>query len=231
MQFHETSGAVFDTLTQINIIRGFYDRANACLSQAREAYGAYGRQTSRWYEWSIRLLGARLALRQQLSEEAIGQADQMLVESGVPPADAIQANLVAAEALLAMGQLDAAEERVARAAARLDPRLTPGAWGEYLRTRAHTLALRQRVVGGLPRPRPERQPLDLIGERYQAALSHLSLGRLLAEAGARSSAERHLADARRRLRAARRRAGPRGGSRAVGGSGQADDGTISSLSS
>ena len=195
VQFHETSGAVFDTLTQINIIRGFYDRANACLSQAREAYGAYGRQTSRWYEWSIRLLGARLALRQQLYEEAIGQADQMLVESGVPPADAIQADLVAAEALLAMGQLDAAEERVARAAARLDPRLTPGAWGEYLRTRAHTLALRQRVVEAYHDLGQSASLFDLIGERYQAALSHLSLGRLLAEAGARSSAERHLADA------------------------------------
>ena len=34
--------------------------------------------------------------------------------------------------------------------------------------------------------------LDLLGERYQAALSHLALGRLVAETGARSVAERHL---------------------------------------
>ena len=34
--------------------------------------------------------------------------------------------------------------------------------------------------------------LDLLGERYQAALSHLALGRLVAHAGARSLAERHL---------------------------------------
>ena len=34
--------------------------------------------------------------------------------------------------------------------------------------------------------------LDLLGERYQSGLSHLSLGRLVAETGARSVAERHL---------------------------------------
>jgi hypothetical protein len=34
--------------------------------------------------------------------------------------------------------------------------------------------------------------LDLLGERYQAALSHLALGRLVAQSGARSVAERHL---------------------------------------
>jgi hypothetical protein len=34
--------------------------------------------------------------------------------------------------------------------------------------------------------------LELLGERYQAAISHLALGRLVAETGARSVAERHL---------------------------------------
>src|SRR5205823_4177651 len=33
---------------------------------------------------------------------------------------------------------------------------------------------------------------ELLGERYQSALSHLALGRLVAQAGARSVAERHL---------------------------------------
>ena len=28
-----------------------------------DAYGAYGRQTSRWYEWSVRVISARLAIR------------------------------------------------------------------------------------------------------------------------------------------------------------------------
>jgi len=37
--------------------------------------------------------------------------------------------------------------------------------------------------------------LELIGERYQAALSQLALGRLVARAGARSAADRHLSNA------------------------------------
>src|SRR5262245_33309406 len=63
IQFHETTGAVFDTLAQIHLIRGRYDTANDFLQRAGDAYGAYGRETSRWYEWSVRVLGARLALR------------------------------------------------------------------------------------------------------------------------------------------------------------------------
>ena len=47
---------------------------------------------------------------------------------------------------------------------------------------------------------------DLVGERYQAAVSQFALGRLAQDAGARSIAERHLTDAARRLphRSARR---------------------------
>src|SRR2546425_16896 len=36
---------------------------------------------------------------------------------------------------------------------------------------------------------------DLLGERYQAALSHLALGRLAARAGSRPAAERYLKQA------------------------------------
>src|SRR4029077_3922941 len=63
IQFHETTGAVFDTLAQIHLMRGRYETASDFLTRASDAYGAYGRQTSRWYEWSVRALGARLALR------------------------------------------------------------------------------------------------------------------------------------------------------------------------
>src|ERR1700730_6035717 len=51
IQFHETTGAVFDTLAQIHLIRGRYDTASDFLGRAGEAYGAYGRQPSQWYEW------------------------------------------------------------------------------------------------------------------------------------------------------------------------------------
>src|SRR5258708_40311797 len=40
IQFHETTGAVFDTLTQIQLIRGGYDTASEVLARASEAYGA-----------------------------------------------------------------------------------------------------------------------------------------------------------------------------------------------
>ena len=42
---------------------GNYDAARDCLEHARDAYGAYGRQTSQWYDWSVRVLLTRLALR------------------------------------------------------------------------------------------------------------------------------------------------------------------------
>src|SRR5439155_1897336 len=58
IQFHETTGAVFDTLAQIHLIRGRYETAADLLGRASDAFGAYGRQTSQWYEWSVRVLGA-----------------------------------------------------------------------------------------------------------------------------------------------------------------------------
>src|SRR5207247_6508661 len=76
IQFHETTGAVFDTLAQIHLIRGRYETASDFLGRAGEAYGAYGRQTSRWYEWSVRVLGARLALRRGAPDEAVTLSDE-----------------------------------------------------------------------------------------------------------------------------------------------------------
>ncbi len=39
IQFHETTGAVFDTLAQIHLMRGAYDTASDFLGRASEAYG------------------------------------------------------------------------------------------------------------------------------------------------------------------------------------------------
>jgi DNA-binding NtrC family response regulator/tetratricopeptide (TPR) repeat protein len=191
IQFHETTGAVFDTLAQIHLIRGQYETAADFLRRAGDAYGAYGRQTSRWYEWSVRVLGARLALRRGDPAQAVVQADEML-QAGAPPFDALQATLVAAEAQIAAGKLEEASRRLATAADALDPRRTPAAWGEYLRLRG---ALHAKTGGAADAYHDFSQSatlLDLLGERYQAALSHLLLGRLVAETGARSIAERHL---------------------------------------
>jgi DNA-binding NtrC family response regulator/tetratricopeptide (TPR) repeat protein len=191
IQFHETTGAVLDTLAQIHLIRGQYDSASEYLTRAGEAYGAYGRQTSQWYEWSVRVLRARLALRRHAPDEAIARADELLA-SGAPPFDAIQATLIAAEALIEAGRLADAEQRLAAAADALDPRTAPAAWGEYLRIRA---VLKEKSGSSYDAYHDLAQSatlFDLLGERYQAGLSHLALGRLVAETGARSLAERHL---------------------------------------
>jgi DNA-binding NtrC family response regulator/tetratricopeptide (TPR) repeat protein len=191
IQFHETTGAVFDTLAQIHLIRGRYDVASEFLGRASDAYGAYGRQTSHWYEWSVRALGARLALRQGASDEALARADEMLAASA-PPFDALQATLIAAEALMVAGRVPEAEQRLAAAADGLDPRVAPATWGEYLRLRGLLHARNGAAAEAYHDFAQSATLLELLGERYQAALSHLALGRLVAETGARSVAERHL---------------------------------------
>jgi hydrogenase-4 transcriptional activator len=192
IQFHETTGAVFDTLAQIHLIRGGYDTASDFLVRASEAFGAYGRQTSQWYEWSVRVLGARLSLRRSALDDAVARVDEIL-QAGAPPFDALQATLIAAEALIAGDRLAEAGQRLAAAADGLDPRVAPAAWGEYLRLRG---ALHAKSSGGGADAYHDFSQsaalLDLLGERYQAGLSHLALGRLVAETGARSVAERHL---------------------------------------
>src|SRR5213079_1716706 len=194
IQFHETTGAVFDTLAQIHLIRGGYDTASEFLARASEAYGAYGRQTSKWYEWSVRVLGARLALRRSALDEAVARVDEIL-QAGAPPFDALQATLIAAEALTAANRLPEAELRLASAAETLDPKTAPAAWGEYLRLRGAVHAKSNSAVDAYHDFSQSAALLDLLGERYQSGLSHLALGRLVAETGARSVAERHLSKA------------------------------------
>ena len=191
IQFHETTGAVLDTLAQIHMIRGTYDTAADCLARASDAYGAYGRQTSQWYEWSVRVLGARLAVRRGALDEAVTLADEIL-QAGAPPFDALQATLVAAEALTAADRLSEAEQRLTAASDALDPNVAPATWGEYLRLRGGLHAKSGSSADAYHHFAQSATLFDLLGERYQAALSHLALGRLVAQTGARSVAERHL---------------------------------------
>ena len=195
VQFHETTGAVFDTLAQIHLIRGEYDEASTWLNQASEAYGPYGQQASRWYEWSVRLLTARLALRRGLRDEALRLATEIAETPGVPPGDSIQAELLATEALLAEGRLEEAEQRLGMVSGRLDPRLTPGAWGDYLRLRADVHIRRGHTTDAYHDLAQSASVFELLGERYQQAQSRLALGRLVSRVGARSVAERHLREA------------------------------------
>ena len=192
IQFHETTGAVFDTLAQIHLMRGSYERAGDYLRQASDAYGAYGTQTMRWYEWSLKVLGVKLAIRRRAYDEAIAMADALAQAPGVPPADAIQADLAACEAMVAAGRIDDAQHRLETCESRLDPKTTPANWGEFLRIRGLI-----REQGGRPQLAhhdfaQSANIFELLGERYQAALSQLALGRIAAAAGSRSAAERNL---------------------------------------
>jgi hydrogenase-4 transcriptional activator len=195
VQFNETTGAVFDTLAQINLVRGDHDTAEECLQRASDAYGTYGLQASRWYEWSVRLLTARLALRRGLRADALQRATDIAATPGVPAADAIQADLLAVEALLADDRPDEAAGLLSRVGARLDPRLTPGAWGDYLRCRAQIHLRHDRTNDAYHDLAQSASMFDLLGDRYQAALSRLALARLVSRVGARSASARLLREA------------------------------------
>jgi hydrogenase-4 transcriptional activator len=197
----EITGAVYDTLAQIALMRGDYERAAEALTRAADAYGAYGRQTSKWYEWSVRVIRARLSVRQGRAEEALGLADDIIAADGAPPAERLDAELIAAEALLLAGRTADAATRIAAAEGRIDPRVTPGAWGEFLRLRGQLHAREERPNEAYHDMAQSASVFELVGERYQAAVSQFALGRLAQAAGARSIAERHFVEARDVFRA------------------------------
>ncbi len=192
IQFHETTGAVFDTLTQIHLMRGRYEQAGECLSRASEAYGKYGRETSQWYEWSVKVLGARLALKRGAIEEAIARAEAVRSDPAAPPLDGLQATLIAAEALTAAGRTAEARERLANVADAIDPGTAPATWAEYLRLRGALQEKDGAVTDAYHDFAQSATLLDLLGERYETAMSQLAMGRLVAKSGARSAAERLL---------------------------------------
>ena len=191
MQFHETTGAVYDTLAQMSLMRGDYEHAADYLREAAEAYGAYGRNTSRWYEWSLRVISARLATRRGRPEEALAIADEIAKSTNAPPAETIEAELIAAEALLSADRAEEAERRLTQVEPKLDPRTTPGAWGEFLRLRGDLRSRQTRTTEAYHDIAQSSSVFELVGERYQAAVSQLKLARLAAKAGAKSTADRH----------------------------------------
>jgi DNA-binding NtrC family response regulator/tetratricopeptide (TPR) repeat protein len=196
MQFmRETTGAVFDTLAQIHLIRGEHAEASRALEKAKEAYGEYGAQTSRWYQWSLRVLEARLELRRRQEQTALAIANDIASAQGVPGGYAVQAELIAIEALLASASPHEAQERLENVARRIQPNTMSGTWGEFLRLRGRTRAASDRATDAYHDFGQSVSVFELLGERYQAGLSYLELGRLAASAGARSRATRYLTDA------------------------------------
>jgi DNA-binding NtrC family response regulator/tetratricopeptide (TPR) repeat protein len=196
VQFAVTTGAVFDTLAQIHLMRGTYDRASEYLHQSGDAYGGYGAKTGKWYEWNVKVLETKLAIRRGDFEDAIKRADDLAAAPDVPPADAVQADLAACEALLALGRVPEAAQRLKTCESRFDPRHSPANWGEFLLVRG---ALHWRTGQPALAYHDLAQSVntfDLLGERYQTALAHLAVARLAAATGARGVAERSLELAR-----------------------------------
>jgi len=192
LQFmRDTSGAVFDTLAQIHLIRGNTDEASRCLQRSREAYG----ETSRWYQWSVRLLEARLALRRGDSATALASATELSRSEGVPGTYAASAELIAVDALLASDRRDEAEQRLAAAGGQMPAAGMSSVWGEFLRLRGRVHAQAGRTTDAYHDLGQSVSVFELLGERYQAGLSYLELGNLAATAGARSRASRYLNDA------------------------------------
>ena len=194
VQFHVTTGAVFDTLAQIHLMRGTYERASEYLRQAGEAYGGYGAQTGKWYEWSVKVLEIKLAIRRGAFDEAIARANDLGGGAGRSAGRrASRPTSAACEALLELGRVAEAEQRLKTCESRFDPRTSPANWGEFLRVRG---ALHWRSGHQALAYHDFAQSVnifDLLGERYQTALAHLAVARLAADTGARAAAERSLA--------------------------------------
>jgi DNA-binding NtrC family response regulator/tetratricopeptide (TPR) repeat protein len=188
----ETTGAVFDTLAQIHLIRGEHDAASRCLQKARETYGEAS--ASKWYQWSVRVLEARLALRRGDPGRALAASTEV-ARADAPPGYRLQAELIAVEALLALERVDDARELLDAVADRLQPATMTGTWGEFLRLRGRVHAALGRATDAYHAFGQSVSIFDMLGERYQAGLSYLELGRLAATAGARSRAVRYLTDA------------------------------------
>jgi len=193
---HETTGAIYDSLAQIHLIQGAYDEASQCLRSAAEAYGEYGQQANRWYQWSLRVLEARLALRRGQADQARTLAESIAGAPTAPSAYALQGELISAEATLAAGRMSEAAERLASIGGRLRPPETPGSWAEFLRLRGRVHAQSERPADAYHDLGQSVSVFELLGERYQAGLSYLALGALASSVGARSKALSYLNDAR-----------------------------------
>jgi DNA-binding NtrC family response regulator/tetratricopeptide (TPR) repeat protein len=192
LQFmRETTGAVFDTLAQIHLVRGNHGEASRCLQRSREAYG----DSNKWYQWSVQMLEARVALRRGDATGALAIAAQIVGSGDAPAAYVTHAELIAAEALLASGSLEQAEARLSDVAGQVAAAGMTGMWGEFLRLRGRVHAQSRRATEAYHDLGQSVSVFELLGEKYQAGLSHLELGKLAATAGARSRAMRYLSDA------------------------------------
>jgi DNA-binding NtrC family response regulator/tetratricopeptide (TPR) repeat protein len=190
-----TTGAVLDSLAQIHLIRGEHRAAAESLERARVAYGES--TTSGWYQWSVRVLDARVALRRGDPGQALALSREVSKAGEVPAIYGLQADLIGVEALLALQRTSEAQSLLETIAPRIEPTIMSGTWGEFLRARGRLQAAAGRTTEAHHDFGQSISVFELLGERYQVALGNLELGRLAATCGARSRADRHLSEAAR----------------------------------
>ena len=160
---------MFDTLAQIHLMRGDYDRASEYLRQAGEAYGAQGPQAARWYEWSVKVLEVKIATRRGAYEEAVALADELSRAADIPPTDAIQADLAACEALLAAGRPEEARTALERDRSPVRSAVGPGELGRVPARARHGARQPGRARHRVPRLRAERDRLRSAGRALSDA--------------------------------------------------------------
>ncbi len=102
---------------------------------------------------------------------------------------------MAVEALLASQRQEEAEALLGALAPRLEASGMSGTWGEFLRLRGRVHGQAGRLTEAYHDFGQSVSVFELLGERYQAGLSYLELGKLAGAAGARSRATRYLTDA------------------------------------
>ena len=186
----ETTGAVFDTLAQIHLVRGNHEDASRALQRSREAYG----DSNRWYQWSVQALEARLALRRGDAARALarrdadrarrrraggvcdaGGADRRRGAAGVGPARRSRAAADGGQRPDAGGR---DEQRLGRVPAAARPRACRGRARDRGVSRPRTerqrvRAARREVPGGpqLPRTREAGRPRRARGRARRAISS------------------------------------------------------------
>ncbi|MBI4476648.1 MAG: tetratricopeptide repeat protein, partial [Acidobacteria bacterium] len=192
IQFHEITGAVYDSLAQMHLVRGEYETVESCLEQAFAAYGEFGKRAAHWYAWSPRALAVKLALRRGNTDEALRLSDEIAKAAGVPSTDRLDAELVACETLLLCDRVQDAEARLSRFKEQLDANPSVPAYGAYLRLRGQLRARLGRIVEAYHDLDQSISLFDLIHHPYEAGLSERALGEVLLAAGEHSEASRHL---------------------------------------
>jgi DNA-binding NtrC family response regulator len=93
------------------------------------------------------------------------------------------------------GLAESAQEHRDRITERMKPEAMSGTWGEFLRLRGRLHALAGRAADAHHDFGQSVSVFELLGERYQAGLSYLELGKLASSAGAGASARRYLLQA------------------------------------